>query len=157
VSNIDPTPAYPFGFGMSYSTLEFSETMVSADSIGTDGEVVVSAVIRNTGARSAVAVPQLYLSDPVAEVTRPVRQLIGFDRVELAPGATAEVGFTVSADLFAYTGRDLRRRVDAGDVILGIAEHAGDPGGGAVVRVTGATRFVDHTRVMASSSRRAVS
>jgi beta-glucosidase len=157
VSNIDPTPAYPFGFGLSYSTLEFSETTVSADSIDTDGEVVVSAVIRNTGVRPAVAVPQLYLSDPVAEVTRPVRQLIGFDRVELAPGETAEVGFTVSADLFAYTGRDLRRRIDAGDVILGIAEHAGDPGGGAHVRVTGATRFVDHTRVMASSSRRAVS
>ncbi|GAA1002053.1 beta-glucosidase family protein [Subtercola frigoramans] len=152
VSNIDPTPAFPFGFGLSYSTMEISSTTVSAAVIATHGEVIVSAIVRNTGSRHAVAVPQLYMSDPVAEVTRPVRQLIGFTRVALEAGASSEIQFVVSSDLFAYTGRDLRRRIDPGEVLLLVAENAGDSREAAVVQLTGPTRFVDHTRTMSTTA-----
>ena len=152
VSNIDPTPAYPFGYGISYTSFEVGATEASAGEMATDGEVTVSARVTNTGAISGVAVPQLYFSDPVAEITRPVRQLIGFTRLQLDAGETAEVSFTVSADLFAYTGRDLRRRVEAGDIALVVAQHASDPGVAAVVEVTGPTRCVDHRRAMATQA-----
>jgi beta-xylosidase len=153
ISNIDPTPAFPFGFGLAYTEFAFGRPVVSANDISTAGEVVVRLEIENLGRRAGVAVPQLYLSDPVAEVTRPVRQLIGFGRVEIEAGEVAQVEFTVAADAFAYTGRDLLRRVEAGRVVLRVAQDAGDPGADVLVRVEGPTRIVDHTRVMTAPLR----
>ena len=123
---------------------------MSTTRIATDGQVTVSTVLRNAGDVAVVAVPQLYLSDPVAEVTRPVRQLIGFSRVALGAGESATVEFVVNADLFAYTGRDGRRRVDAGDVLLLIAPDAGATAVEAVVRLDGPARVVDHRRVLST-------
>ena len=148
ISNIDPTPAFPFGFGLGYTDIVYGDVMVSRPEISTDGEVIVGIELENRGSRSGVAVPQLYLSDPVAEVTRPVRQLIGFSRVPLEPGERVVVEFRVSADLASYTGRAGRRIVDAGDLVLTVAQDAGDPGHSAGVRLEGPTRVVDHSRTM---------
>src|SRR3954468_5924546 len=76
VSNLDPTPAFPFGHGLSYTAFEYSEGAVGAGEVPTDGDVEVSCVVRNTGDRPGAEVVQLYLSDPVAQVTRPVLQLV---------------------------------------------------------------------------------
>lgn len=153
VSSIDPTPAFPFGFGLTYTDFVLGPALASTSELSTDGTVAVTASVRNVGESTGTAVLQLYLGDPVAEVTRPARQLIGFQRVEIESGEEVEVSFAVSADRFAYTGRDLRRRVEAGKVVLTVAQHAGDPGSEAVVHVCGPTRMVDHTRVLRTPSR----
>lgn len=152
ISNIDPTPAYPFGFGLSFTDFALSDVSASNTAITTNETVTINAVVSNVGDRDGVHVAQLYLTDPVAEVTRPVRQLIGFARVDLPAGASARIGFDVHADLFAYTGRDLRRRVDAGDLELTLAAHAADAGSPVHIQLTGQTRYVDHNRVMTATS-----
>jgi len=148
ISNIDPTPAFPFGHGLTYTTFELEGTTTSRPTMDTDGDVVAAALVRNTGARAGVCVPQLYLRDFEADVTRPVRQLIGFARVWLEPGETAEVSFRVHADLTSYTDRALRRRVDPGLIGLEIATDAAGGREMATVELIGHTRQVDHTREM---------
>ena len=148
VSNIDPTPAYPFGHGLAYTTFSIAGVQPSASAIAVDGAVSIRATVTNTGTRAGVAVPQLYLADPVATVTRPVRRLIGFTRVELAAGESRTVEFDVHADLTSFTGRDLTRRVEPGHVVLTVAQSAADPGMSANVLLEGEVRTVDHTRRM---------
>ncbi|MGQ4389298.1 glycoside hydrolase family 3 N-terminal domain-containing protein [Streptomyces sp. SAS_270] len=151
VSNIDPTPAFPFGHGLSYTSFAIEDARADMDTIAVDGSVRVRATISNTGSRQGTSVPQLYLTDPVASVTRPVRQLIGFTRVELAAGETRTVEFEVHADMTSFTGRDLRRRVEPGRIVLTVAQSAGDPGRSVEVELRGGTRVVDHTRTMTTA------
>jgi beta-glucosidase len=105
-----------------------------------DGEFTVTVRVRNTGERDGAEVVQLYLADPVAQVTRPVRQLSGFHRVELAAGAAADVTFQVHTDRTAFTGRDLRRIVEPGDLRILVGTSAGDLPCSATVRLTGPAR-----------------
>lgn len=150
VSNIDPTPAFPFGHGLSYTTFSIDQVEVSTEVMSTDGFVIVQAAVTNTGPRGGTVVPQLYLTDPVASVTRPVRQLIGFARVGLAAGESRKVRFEVHADLTAFTGRDLRRRVEPGRVVLTVAQSAGDVGSSVDVRLEGDVRIVGHGRTLST-------
>ncbi len=149
VSNLDPTPAYPFGHGLAYSTLTIEGATADQEELPTDGEVVVTATIANTGDRAAWHVPQLYLSDPVASVTRPVRARLASTRVHLEPGALAHVSFRVHTDLFSFTGSDLVRIVEPGEIVLTVAQSAADPGATATVRLVGQRRPVGIDRVWA--------
>ncbi len=152
ISNLDPTPAYPFGHGLSYTTFTIGEVEAETPSVPIDGVVRLRATITNTGTRAGTAVPQLYLSDPVASVTRPVRRLVGFTRVDLDPGRSAHVEFEVHADLAAFTGRDLRRRVEPGRITLTVAQSAADPGTAADIELAGELRIVGQDRVQSSRS-----
>ncbi|RZI92804.1 MAG: glycosyl hydrolase, partial [Microbacterium sp.] len=116
VSNIDPSAAFPFGHGLSYTTFDWTDVVADAAVIRTDGSVALATTVTNTGDRAGADIVQLYLHDPRAEVARPVQKLIGYARVTLDPGASAEVRFDVSADLAAYTGRAGLRIVDAGEL-----------------------------------------
>ena len=140
ISNIDPTPAFPFGYGLAYTTFALDEVVAEAPSVPVDGVVRLRATIRNTGTRSGTAVPQLYLSDPVASVTRPVRRLVGFARVHLEPGQVATIEFEVPTDLAAFTGRDLQRRVEPGRITVTVAQSAADPGVAAHIDLIGEVR-----------------
>ncbi|WP_234311823.1 glycoside hydrolase family 3 N-terminal domain-containing protein [Streptomyces griseus] len=151
VSNIDPTPAFPFGHGLSYTTFAIEDVQVDEAVVPVDATITVRARISNTGARAGTCVAQLYLTDPVASVTRPVRQLIAFTRVDLAAGQAGVVEFDVHTDMTSFTGTDLRRRVEPGDVTLTVAQSAGEAGSSARVRLEGATRTVDHTRTMTTA------
>jgi beta-glucosidase len=148
VSNIDPTPAFPFGHGLAYTTFEIEDVYADEAAVAVDATITVRATVSNTGSRAGTCVPQLYLTDPVASVTRPVRQLIGFTRVDLEAGETRVVEFEVHTDMTSFTGRDLRRRVEPGDITLTVARSAGDPGIAAHATLHGDARTVDHTRTM---------
>jgi beta-glucosidase len=146
ISNLDPTPLFPFGHGSSYTTFELDDLRISASEVATDGEFTVSVRLCNTGERAGDEVVQLYLHDPVAQVTRPVKQLTGFARVSLEPHTDARVSFQVHADRTAFTGRDLRRIVEPGDLAVMVGTSADDLPCRGTVRLTGPLRVVGADR-----------
>ena len=100
------TPLYPFGFGLSYTTFTLSSPHLSAKAIGPRDTLQVTATVTNSGARSGAEVVQLYIRDVVGSETRPVKELKGFRKVELQPGESREVTFSLtSADLAYFTPR----------------------------------------------------
>jgi beta-glucosidase/beta-xylosidase len=121
VSALDPSPLFSFGHGLSYTTFDFSCHSASADAMSTADAVTVGCTVTNTGPVDGAEVVQLYLEDPVGEVVRPLRELIGYARVDLAAGASARVEFTVHADRTSFTGVDLKRVVTPGLVKLHVS------------------------------------
>ncbi|MFC8424868.1 glycoside hydrolase family 3 N-terminal domain-containing protein [Streptomyces sp. NPDC057236] len=147
VSNLDPTPLYAFGHGGSYTTFEWVPDRRDENAeIGTDGSYDVSLTVRNTGDRSGAEVVQLYLHDPVASVTRPDVRLIGYRRVELAPGEASRVTFRFHPDLSAFTDGSGRRIVEPGALELRLAASSTDVRHTARLRLTGPVREVGPDR-----------
>ncbi|MFI8209949.1 beta-xylosidase/alpha-l-arabinosidase [Streptomyces werraensis] len=146
VSNLDPTPAFGFGHGLTYTTFAWSDLTVDAEEAPTDGEFTASLTVRNAGERAGTEVVQLYLHDPVASVVQPVQRLVGYARLELAPGEERRVRVTVPADVASFTGRDGRRIVEPGELELRLAASSTDTRLTATVTLTGPVREVDHTR-----------
>ncbi|WP_431987731.1 glycoside hydrolase family 3 N-terminal domain-containing protein [Streptomyces parvulus] len=146
VSSIDPTPAFGFGHGLTYTTFAWSDLTVDAERAPTDGEFSLALTVRNTGARHGTEVVQLYLHDPVASVVQPVQRLVGYTRVPLAPGEARRVRVAVPADLASFTGREGHRVVEPGTLELRFAASSTAPPLTATVTLTGAERRVDHTR-----------
>ena len=107
-------PLFPFGHGLSYSSFAYSDLTVETPMVGVEDTLVVSATVRNTGERSGEEIAQLYVQDLVGSVTRPVKELKGFQRVVLGPGEAARVRFEVPAGLLGFHGPDLSYRVEAG-------------------------------------------
>lgn len=169
VSSIDPTPAFPFGYGLGYTSFEWDEARVGGSGDGAagepvpdpaqpvswpvDGEATVSIRVRNTGSRAGTEVVQLYLHDPVAQTTRPVVRLIGFARVPLSPGEAARVSFTVPADLTSFTGVRGRRIVEPGYVELRFGRSSAHTEAVVALRLTGPEREVGHDRRLVSVAR----
>ena len=105
-TDVPNQPLYAFGFGLSYTSFTYSDPKLSAKEIGRGGEVRVSVTVTNSGRRAGAEVVQLYLRDLVGSVTRPVKELKGFQKVELAPGEAREVSFALKAsDLAFYTAQ----------------------------------------------------
>jgi hypothetical protein len=149
LSVVDPSPAYTFGHGLSYTTFEYGDDLLLSDeSIPTDGETTVSCTVRNRGHRAGVEVVQLYLSRPVASVVRPVRELVGFARVPLEPGEAARVVFTLHADRTSFTGIGMHRVVEPGVVELRVGRCALDTPLEARLLLTGAERRTTNARVL---------
>ncbi|ASO21005.1 beta-xylosidase [Actinoalloteichus hoggarensis] len=173
VSSADPTPLFPFGHGLSYTTFRYSALLVravtaSADDgpssaagvsggadvddavarVSTDGVVEVSCVVANVGDRDGVEVVQLYLRDPVAQVTRPVRQLAGFARVALRAGTEREVRFRLHADRTSFTGRAGHRLVEPGLVEVHVGASSADLRLQGEFVLTGSPRQVGPDRVL---------
>jgi beta-xylosidase len=156
VSNVDPTPLFPFGHGLSYASFRWDDVLVDGaaiaaehrTSISTAGDVQVSLAVHNISDRAGADVVQLYLRDPVAQVTRPDVRLIGYARVELQPGATARVTFDVSADLSSFTGRAGRHIVEPGDLELQLSSSSSEPRHIVNLRLVGPERVVDSSRRM---------
>jgi beta-glucosidase-like glycosyl hydrolase len=148
ISGLETVPLFPFGFGSSYTTFEVDDLRLSDTEIATDGEFTATVRVRNTGSRAGDEVVQLYLHDVVAQVARPMKLLTGFARVSLEPGAAMDVTFHVHADRTAYSGPDLRRIVEAGDLEVLIGTSSTDLPCRGIVRLTGNTRVVGHDRRM---------
>jgi beta-glucosidase len=109
------TPLYPFGHGLSYTTFAYSNIEASAAEVEPGGSVVISADLTNAGEIAATEVVQLYTRDLVGSVTRPVRELKGFQRVHVEPGETVRVSFEVHSDDLAFYGRGKRHAAEPGD------------------------------------------
>ena len=107
-------PLFPFGWGLSYTTFKYANLRVAPDTIGSEGQTTVSVDITNTGAVRGDEVVQLYIHEKVSLVTRPVKELRGFDRVSLNPGETRTVEFALGPKELAYLNREMQRAVEAG-------------------------------------------
>lgn len=113
--DVDWTPLYPFGYGLSYTTFEYDAPTVAHPTLTVADPVQkVSVRVTNTGRRAGTEVVQLYLRDDVASVTQPVRRLRGFKRVELPPGASRTVEFELGFEDFALYDAGMQRLVEPG-------------------------------------------
>jgi beta-glucosidase len=108
------TPLYPFGYGLSYTQFQFSALQLSAQRIPVNGHLTVSVEVTNTGRRAGDEVVQLYIHDVAASVTRPVRELKGFERITLQPGERRRVSFTLGPEQLGFYSRALRYAVEPG-------------------------------------------
>ena len=121
-------PLYPFGYGLTFSRVDYGPTQVSGPKFSRDGVLKVSALLRNVGERAAHEVAQLYIHQRVAAITQPLRRLRAIRHVDLAPGAEALVEFTLRAGDLASIHPDLSDRADAGvfDVWVAPSAEAGE-------------------------------
>ena len=130
-------PLYPFGHGLSYSTFTIATEGTVPPSVALDDTVEVSALVTNTGNRDADEVVQLYARDPMASITRPLRELIGFARLSLAAGASARVTFVVPVTALGFSGRELTYVVEPGDIEFFIGSSSSDIAPAGTVVITG--------------------
>ncbi len=107
-------PLFPFGFGLSYTTFEYSGLTIEPAEMGASDTVGVRCTVQNTGARAGAEVVQLYLRDVLASVARPVIELKGFRRIHLAPGERATLTFKLGPDELRMLDRDMRWMVEPG-------------------------------------------
>lgn len=114
-------PLFPFGHGLSYTTFKYGNLRLSKDQIKPDEPVVVSVEVTNTGNRAGDEVVQLYVRDQVSSVTRPVKELKGFARINLRPGETRTVQFTLAPESLSFLNEEMRRVVEPGkfDIMVG--------------------------------------
>jgi len=153
ISSLDPTPLFPFGHGLSYTTFRYSDLRISSPRIPTDGAVTASVTVTNTGDRAGTESVQLYFRDPVAPVTRPVRQLLGFARLPLEPGQAATACFDIHTDRFAFVGASLDRVVEPGAIELYAASSSADIRSAATLELQGPARTVCGERRLVTSVR----
>jgi beta-glucosidase len=150
VSSVDPTPLFPFGHGLSYAPLTWSAIeQMSPSDWPTDGTCEIAVTLANETDRVSSEVVQVYLRDPIAEVVRPVQQLIGAARVDLAPGERARVTFRLHADLTSFTGRSGVRIVEPGRIDLRVGASSGDIRQVLELSLVGARREVGFDRALA--------
>lgn len=123
VTNLDPHPVAVFGHGLSYTTFSY-EDFGAAAQVATDGTMTASVKVTNTGERAGGHVVQLYARDLLGSVTRPLAQLVGFQRVFLEPGASAAVSFEVPTARVAFTGRTMIRVVEPGEMTLWVGDSS---------------------------------
>ena len=122
-SHLDLTrePLWSFGFGLSYTTFALADLQVTSPVIAPGGRTDVSVRVTNTGKRDGDEVVQLYVRDQVSSVTRPVKELRGFERVTLKPAESRRVTFTLGPDELSLIDRKMQRVVEPGrfDVMVG--------------------------------------
>lgn len=112
--NMPHTPRYFFGYGLSYTTFEYTDIHVDKESVKPADAVTVSVSVKNTGKVTGTEVVQMYLCDEQASMTRPVKELQGFARVSLAPGEKKKVIFTVHPSLMAFLDEEMRWKIEKG-------------------------------------------
>ena len=120
------TPLYPFGYGLSYTTFKISNLQLSAPRITASGKVTVTAEVENTGRRAGDEVVQLYIRDPVATMTRPVKELKGFQRVSLQPGEKKKVEFVLGPEHLGFWNREMRYVVEPGEFRVMVGSNSVD-------------------------------
>lgn len=119
-------PLYPFGYGLSYTTFDYSNFKITSQEAGINGnqeatkwldgkKITATITVKNTGARDADEVVQLYIRDLVASISRPVKELKGFQRIHLAAGESKEVSFDITPNMLKFYNAELKHVIEPGD------------------------------------------
>jgi beta-glucosidase len=122
----DKSPLFPFGFGLSYTTFDYKNLRVDPAVIPASAAVTVQVDVTNTGKRPGDEVVQLYLRDEVSSVTRPVKELRGFERISLKPGQTRTVSFKLGPEALQFYNRDMKRVVEPGKSTVMVGPNSVD-------------------------------
>nr|WP_124981219.1 beta-glucosidase BglX [Nonlabens xiamenensis] len=113
-SDVENTPLYPFGYGLSYTTFDYDQLSLSNQEIGMNDKIEIQVRLTNTGEVAGTEVAQLYIRDKVASITRPVRELKGFKKVSLAPGESTIITFELDQSTLGYYNNDGEYMVEPG-------------------------------------------
>ena len=124
--DIPNEPVFPFGFGLSYTTFEYSDLKLDKTTMTMDGSIDLLLSVKNTGKYDGEEVVQLYIRDLVASVTRPVKELKGFRKVMIKAGETADLTFTLSANDLAFLTKDLSFKAEPGDFNVFVGTNSVD-------------------------------
>ena len=119
-------PLYPFGYGLSYTTFQYSDVTLSSDQMKIDGTITASVTIKNTGHYDADEVVQLYIRDVVGSISRPVKELKGFQRIHLNAGESRTVTFKITSDLLKFYDYHLNDVIEPGDFDIMIGPNSRD-------------------------------
>ena len=113
--DVDNDPLYPFGYGLSYTNFQYSDITLSAPTMGQDGSVTAMVTVTNTGKYDGAEVVQLYIRDLVGSITRPVKELKGFDKIFLKAGESKTVSFKITPELLRFYDYELNYVAEPGD------------------------------------------
>lgn len=119
-------PLYPFGYGLTYTTFAYGEPRLSSKTMARDGSVTLTVNVSNTGSREATETVQLYIRDLVASISRPVKELKGFERITLKAGESRDVTFTVTPDMLKFYNADLEYVLEPGDFEVMVGPNSRD-------------------------------
>ena len=119
-------PLFPFGYGLSYTTFEYSPLTLSGNSMTTGGNITASVTVTNTGSCEGTEVVQLYIRDMVGSIARPVQELKGFERICLKPGESRTVNFTINADLLKFYNSNLDYVCEPGEFEVMVGTNSRD-------------------------------
>jgi beta-glucosidase len=113
--DVPNSPLYPFGYGLSYTTYSYSTVKLSSNELTGNDTITATVNVTNTGNRKGDEIVQLYIRDVVGSVSRPLKELKGFERISLLPGETKEVSFTITEDMLRFYDYNLDYVSEAGD------------------------------------------
>ncbi len=119
-------PLYPFGFGLSYTQFEYSDLKLSNNTISMDDTLLVSVYVKNIGEYPGEEVVQLYVRDPVATVTRPIKELKRFQKIKLSPGESKTVTFQLTKEDLFYYDINMDLTIEPGDFKIYVGTNSVD-------------------------------
>ncbi len=119
-------PLYPFGYGLSYTTFAYSDIKLDRKEITEQGSLQVSINVSNTGEYEGQEIVQLYICDKVGSVTRPVKELRGFTKINLKPGESQTVSFTITSEDLAFYTRDMSYRAEPGSFTVFVGPNSAE-------------------------------
>ena len=128
-------PLYPFGYGLSYTTFEYSNIKLSSQEADINGnqeatewqngkKITATITVKNTGNRDADEIVQLYIRDMVASISRPIKELKGFKRIHLAAGESKEISFEITPDMLKFYNIELKHVIEPGDFQIMIGANS---------------------------------
>jgi beta-glucosidase len=117
-------PLYPFGFGLSYTKFEYGDVKVSSNTLKGNQKLTVTVNVKNTGTVTGKEVVQLYIRDIVGSITRPVQELKGFNKIELAAGESKNVSFEITPELLKFYNANLKFDWESGDFEIMVGSNS---------------------------------
>lgn len=124
--DVSNEPLYPFGYGLSYTQFEYSDLQLSSTKLKGNQKLVVTVNVKNTGTLTGKEVVQLYIRDLVGSITRPVKELKGFNKIELAPGESKKINFEITNEMLKFYNSDLKFDWESGDFEIMVGTNSRD-------------------------------